>query len=334
MALLLPRLPGVRFALVVFILALTLAPGRGHAQGAAAHPHERAQAPIPTPLRQVFRSCRIWQYAGPDSTGKTLQFRQRFNARGLLVKDVEYKRHRGRLAVFTSERSYYRRGRLTKQIQWRMPGKGRADWKLRTRFHYNRQGQLVREECVRFRHLIKRGLVRGRGSGGPDLIALDDLERRRRPDQRTETRYAYSPLGHKVDRQFLVDQTDHSRDTWAYDSLGRIIRHAYFDGGKLRGVEHHHYWPLAEGSRCDRTWSDTDAAPGPVAVPQPGETPPHTVTTYFDRQQRQVRQVSKQAPGQAAEVIRMTYDAQGRLHLVQTLAVTGGPGTSMVYSYP
>ena len=80
------------------------------------------------------------------------------------MEDIRYSGRVSRLFVFTAERSYYRGRRHTKQIQRRLPGKRRADQKLRTRFHYNRQQQLVREESIRFKHPVKRGLKRGCGS--------------------------------------------------------------------------------------------------------------------------------------------------------------------------
>ncbi|WP_375437686.1 hypothetical protein [uncultured Hymenobacter sp.] len=330
------RLYGVLFASIGLFLALVLGSRQSHAQGASAHPHARAQAPIPTPLRHPFCSCRIWRYQGADSTQKLLRFHQRFNAHGRLVEDTHYSGAGSHLYVFTAERSYYRGGHLTKQIQWQMPGKRRKG-KLRTRFHYNRQGQLVREESVSFRHPIKRGLKRGRGSGGTDLIGLNDLARHRRPEQRTRVRYTYSPQGHlaeEVEAYGMPDPTDHSRHTWAYDSLGRPARHAIFDGETLRAVAHYRYWTVAGGSRCDQTWSDTEAPVRPGEAASPAETPPHTVSTYFDAQQRPVKQVSLREPGQAAEVVLTTYDAEGRPHQQQTLDATGEPGDTWLYTYP
>ena len=275
----------------------------------------------------------MWVYNGSDSTGKRLTNRQGFNAKGWLVQDIQYGRKMGRLFVLASERSYYRRGRLTTQIQRRRPGQGKADRKLRTHYYYNRQGQLLCQESVLFRHMVKRGLQRGRGSGGPDLITLGDLERRRRPDQFTETRYTYSPQGQVVEEAVALNHADYSRDTWAYDSLGRRARHAVYDGGKLRGIDSYRYWCVAESSRCDRTWSDTDTPARPGETP-PGETPPHTVSTYFDAQRRVVRRVSVGEPGAAPEVVLTRYDAQGRVQQVQTLNPTGEPRTTLVYSYP
>lgn len=328
-----------RFA--VFALVVGFCPRQGYAQswdyvpGASAHPHERAEAPIPTPLRQAFRSCRMWVYEGPDSTGKRLTYQQRFNTHGWLTEDIQYARRMGRLAVRTAEHSYHRHGgRLTKQMQWRLPGQGKAEWKLRTRFYYNPQGQLVRQESVQYKHLVKRGLQRGKGSGGPDLITLGDLERRRRLDQITETRYSYSPQGQVVERQFRLDQADYSRETWAYDSLGRIARHASYDKGTLRGVAHYRYWRVEGGSRYDRTWSTTDTHPGPVLTSPPGETPPHTVSTYCDAQQREIRQVSVGEPGAVPVVVLTRYDARGRVQQVQTQTPTGEPHSTLVYSYP
>lgn len=317
-------------------LGLFLAPSGSQAQGASAHPHERAQAPIPTPLRPAFRSCRIWRYQGADSTQKLLRFRQRFNAHGELVEDLRYSGGRSSLFVFTAERSYYRGGHLTKQLQWHVPGKPKKD-NLRTRFHYNRHGQLIREESVHFRHPVKRGLQRGRGSGGPDLITLNDLAWYRRPEERTRVRYTYSPQGHLVEVVAAYGEpelTEHSRDTWAYDSLGRPTRHAIFDEDKLRGVAHYRYWIVAGGSRCDQTWSDTEAPTGPGEAAPPAETPPHTETTYFDAQQRPVKHVRQQEPGRAAEVVLTTYDAQGRPHQQQTLNATGEPDDTWLYTYP
>jgi hypothetical protein len=277
----------------------------------------------------------MWVYAGPDSTGKRLQYQQHFNAHGWLVADIRYERQRARLAVWTCERSYYRRGgQLTKQIQWERPGQGKAQDKTITRFTYNPQGQLVRDKSIRYRHLVKRGLQRGRGSGGPDLISLSDLERRRRPDQCTETRYTYSAQGQVVEKQFVRDQQPYSRDTWAYDSLGRIARHAIYDGGTLRGIYFYRYWRMAGGSRCDQLWSTTDTPPGPGPASPPDQTPPYTVSTYSDAQQREVKRVSVGEAGAVPEVVVTRYDAQGRVQQVQTLTPTGEPRTTLVYSYP
>jgi hypothetical protein len=331
------RLYAVLVASIGLFLALVLGSRPSHAQGASAHPHERAQAPLPTPLRQPFRTCRIWRYQGSDSTQKVLRFRQRFNAQGRLVEQIEYRGTGARLVVFTAEHSSYRGGQLSKQIQWRGPGTRQATGKLRTRFYYNRLGQLVREESVSFRHAIKRRRQRGRGSGGPDLITLSDLAWRRRPEQRTSVRYTYSPQGHLVEvveAAGMPDPADQSRQTWAYDSLGRPTRHALFDGDTLRAVAHYRYWTLAGGSRCDQTWSDTEAPVRLGEAAPPAETPPHTVSTYFDAQQRPVQQVRQPERGQAAEVVRTSYDTQGRPHQQQTLDATGEPGDTWLYTYP
>ena len=148
-----------------------------------------------------------------------------------------------------------------------------------------------------------------------------------------ETRYTYSPQGRVVERQFRQDGADYSRETWAYDSLGRVARHVTYDRGTLWGVEHSRYWRVEGGSRCDRTWSTTATPPRPGDAP-PGETPPHTVSTYYDAQQREVRQVSVGEPGAVPEVVLTRYDAQGRVQQVQSLNETGGPRTTLVYSYP
>ncbi|OUJ71002.1 hypothetical protein [Hymenobacter crusticola] len=276
-------------------------------------------------MQYPFTRCQVFQFTGTDSLHQTLALQQQFNRNGQLVSETTY----WGSTRWASERSYYKAAVLTKQIMW-LPQLDNE--KLKTTFAYNTQGQLMREVRFSYEKRRKKGLNKGHGSTGGDVLVKRDFQRRRTKEKTSEISYSYNDCGQLV--LYDAPQRHYStqnRYTWTYDSLGRVDRYTSFDQQQLIWGEHYHYF--TDGYQYTQTWFAYDGLPAHLKPEQKGYQPQYTFTTYLDKQKRVVKAVTTNEKAELVSSQVKTYYLDGKLKKAVTLNKQGQPETTLLYYY-
>lgn len=271
--------------------------------------------------------CEIWQFAGDDSTNKTLAKKITYNDRGQKIADFTNGYKTG--AVMDADGSSVYTYLDTLLVGWTAAYTNGDS--SRMKLEYNDKGQLIRQSLFE-----REATLQEISDKYPGTIQLNTGPLNPNAGKWIQTslvNYSYDSKGRKI----LYDAsklhyTSQNIYKWEYDDRGRVIKHQSFTGPKLIWQEDYQYFDW--GYKYWRVWYDEGGnMRHENEYGSPGYWPLYIYNVKVDNKQREYQVFVTDEKQRMQEQTKTTYDEKDRVTRTEYYGPDNHVAITHIYVY-